>query len=386
MLPPRISRTHALRLGPRLGHQATVMRAASKTTAALGGKPGKPGRKPDDKEGPSFGKQVAGSDNAPGQMMHDISKGRFEYIGDFMASLNRGPVKLDYGKEAKPLTEKEKEMDELNERNLKMIQRSLLLGSALAAGGCYIGWVLTKWYYGVGNMGEFGEVMKTKMPKVSSNMEDSMIGRRMKDASEHSKEAVAENPELTDWRRSLRNKFNSPEGAQLARQNSIMMRERREQEKIERRSKAEMEEHKNALFLAQQQLAAQQAELRQEIAAVTAMAEAEESEAAESGLRVEAAADPSASEAAAVEPATAAEAPVRRLQRATSQVFVDLEKGGTAALSSSVDLVRSVSKTAETSVKRMVRRASTILPGEQVAVVSPSPEPEPAVAEEPKRS
>lgn len=335
---------------------------------------------------PQFGKQHAGDASAMGQLTHEIGKGRFEYLGDFVASMNKGPVKVEFGNKVAPVSEKQKKIDELNERNLKMIQRSLLLGSALAAGGCYIGWVLTKWYYGVGNMGEFGEVMKTKMPKVSSNMEDSMIGRRMKDASEHSKEAVAENPELTDWRRSLRNKFNSPEGAQLARQNSIMMRERREQEKIERRSKAEMEEHKNALFLAQQQLAAQQAELRQEIAAVTAMAEAEESEAAESGLRVEAAADPSASEAAAVEPATAAEAPVRRLQRATSQVFVDLEKGGTAALSSSVDLVRSVSKTAETSVKRMVRRASTILPGEQVAVVSPSPEPEPAVAEEPKRS
>ena len=111
------------------------------------------------------------------------------------------------------------------------------------------------------------------------------------------------------------------------------------------------------------------------------MAEAEESEASEAGLRVGAAADPSASEAAA-EAAAAAEAPVRRLQRATSQVFVDLEKGGTAALSSSVDLVRSVSKTAETSVKRMVRRASTILPGEQEAVVSPSPEP--AVPEQTK--
>ncbi len=130
---------------------------------------------------PTFGKQVGGDDNSQAQLMHDISKGKFEYIGDFMASLNRGPVKLDYGKDAKPLSEKERLQDELNERNLKMIQRSLLLGSLAAAGGCFLGWQLTKWYYGVRSIGEFGEVMRERMPKVSGSMEDSMIGRKLKE-------------------------------------------------------------------------------------------------------------------------------------------------------------------------------------------------------------
>lgn len=126
---------------------------------------------------PQFGKKVVEDDNSQAQLMHDITKGKFEYIGDFAASLNKGPVKLDYGKEAKPLSEKERLQDELNEANLKLIQRSLIIGSLAAAGGCYLGWVVTKWYYGVRNMNEFSDVMKEKMPKVSGSMEDSMIGR-----------------------------------------------------------------------------------------------------------------------------------------------------------------------------------------------------------------
>ena len=40
------------------------------------------------------------------------------------------------------------------------------------------------------------------------------------------------------WRRSLRGKFNSPEGAELARQNSAVLAKGREQERISRKSKA----------------------------------------------------------------------------------------------------------------------------------------------------
>ena len=133
--------------------------------------------------------------------MHDISKGRFEYVGDFMASLNRGPVKLDFGKEAKPLSEKDRARDELNTRNLQLVQRSLVLGTVAAGVCCWLGWQVTKWNYGVRNISEFGEVMRERMPKVSGKMEDSAVGRRLQQASEESRDAISESERLTDWRR-----------------------------------------------------------------------------------------------------------------------------------------------------------------------------------------
>ena len=52
-----------------------------------------------------FGKAVAADDSAA-QNMTDIGRGRYEYIGDFMASMQRGPVKLEFGDRAP--TEKER--------------------------------------------------------------------------------------------------------------------------------------------------------------------------------------------------------------------------------------------------------------------------------------
>lgn len=184
-----------------------------------------------------FGKHIAGDDTAPAQMMHDISKGRFEYIGDFMSSLNRGPVKLDFGDKEKPISEKQKKIDELNERNLKMIQRSLVIGTALAGLACWLGWQVTKFYYGVKSVSEFADVMRERMPKVSGNIEDGALGRKLKESSEASRDSISENKELTDWRRSLRSKFNTPEGAQIARANSITLAEKREAERILRKSR-----------------------------------------------------------------------------------------------------------------------------------------------------
>ena len=43
--------------------------------------------------------------------MHDATKGKYEYIGDFAASLNRGPVKVEFGSKAKPITEKQRKID-----------------------------------------------------------------------------------------------------------------------------------------------------------------------------------------------------------------------------------------------------------------------------------
>ena len=76
-----------------------------------------------------------------------------------------------------------------------------------------------------------------RMPKVSGKLEDGAVGRRIKEAAEVSRDGISENQELTDWRRSLRSKFNTPEGAAVARQNSIMLAERREAERALRKSR-----------------------------------------------------------------------------------------------------------------------------------------------------
>ena len=169
--------------------------------------------------------------------MHDIGRGRFNYMGDFIASMNKGPVKVDFGKDAKPISEKQKAIDELNERNLKMIQRSLTLGSGLAVIACFVGWQFTKWWYGVRDIHGFGEKMSERMPKVSGKLEDSALGRKLQATSEASRDAISEDKNLTDWRRSLRGKFNTSEGAALARQNSLVLAQRREAERIARKSK-----------------------------------------------------------------------------------------------------------------------------------------------------
>ena len=174
---------------------------------------------------------------AVGQTMHDAGKGRYAFVGDFVASMNKGPVKLDFGKDAKPISDKQKEIDELNERNLKLIQRSLVIGSALAGIGMFVGWKLTKAWYGVRDVREFGEVMSDRMPKVSGKLEDSALGRRLQETSEKSRDAISESPELTDWRRSLRGKFNTEEGAMIARANSLVLAKKREKEKSARNSR-----------------------------------------------------------------------------------------------------------------------------------------------------
>ena len=167
-------------------------------------------------------------------MTHDINRGRFQYIGDFVSSMSRGPVKLEFGEGKGPSPKDLAEM-EAQERALQGIKTALIAGSVMAFGGCALGWVLCKWWYGVKNIAEFGEVMKEKMPKVSGDMQDSAIGRRLKTSSEVSRDAISESEELAEWRRSIRSKFNSEEGAQLARANSIILANRRAAERVARR-------------------------------------------------------------------------------------------------------------------------------------------------------
>ena len=309
---------------------------AQRSLSSSSGSGGSPKSK--EKATPQFGKAVAADDNAPGQLMHDITKGRFDYIGDFMNSLNRGPVKLEYGKDAKPLSEKERRQDEEQEQALRMIQRSMLIGSLMAVGGCALGWQLCKWYYGVKNMQEFNLKMKERMPKVSGSLEDSMLGQRLKETSEKSSEAISESPELTDWRRSLRSKFNSPEGAALARQNSINLRNQRETERMARKSGAIAQGSVTARKPASDEPLEDEPTPRQDGTSSVTGQEGEQG--------------------------------TTRLRRTTSRVLVDLEKGGSDALQSGAELVRTTSRVIGKSVKRLKTMVSQNEPPE--AAVSPS--------------
>jgi hypothetical protein len=156
-----------------------------------------------------FGQKVAADDSAA-QLMHDASKGKYAYINDFAASLNKGPVKLSF-KDA-PKTAQ----DEAQEKALSMIQRSMLVGSLACVMSFVIGWQIVKRWMGVANARvcpagptnperrpphstvcaarawmcshsrtaaqEFSERMNEKMPKVAADVDSSMLGRRMHDS------------------------------------------------------------------------------------------------------------------------------------------------------------------------------------------------------------
>lgn len=221
-----------LRLVPRASSRPLAPQMLQR---ALATKP-PPGAVPTDGATPKFGKKVSDVEESAAQLTTDIGRGRYEYLGDFVASMNKGPVKVDFSKEQKPVSEKQKKIDELNERNLKMIQRSLVIGTALAGFSCFIGWQFTKWYYGVKDVNGFIEVMNERMPKVSGKLEDSAVGRQLQALSEESRDAIADSERITGWRRGIREKFNTPEGAAIARQNSMVMAERREAERAMRKS------------------------------------------------------------------------------------------------------------------------------------------------------
>ena len=185
---------------------------------------------------PSFGRAVAGEDSAA-QHMSDINKGRWEYLSDFTRSMDKGPVKLQFGEGEK--NAEQKAQDEAAGDALTMIQRSIWMGSLMAVVGCAAGWVIAKRWLGVSDMAGFAEAMGSKMPKVSGSMEDSMVGRKLKEKAVESRDAISEDPELTAWRRSLRDKFNTPEGAALARENSVFMAEARQKERIVRKGQSQ---------------------------------------------------------------------------------------------------------------------------------------------------
>ena len=166
------------------------------------------------------------------QIMHDAGAGKYAYIQDFANSMTEKKVKLSFTE--KPMSEKERRAFEQNEANLKMVQRSMVIGSVCAFLGVGVGWFLTKRALGVSDAKEFSAKMHDKMPKVSDNMQSTKIGAMLQERSYESRDAISESEELTAFRRSLRNKFNTEEGKQLARANSIILAGQRAKERIER--------------------------------------------------------------------------------------------------------------------------------------------------------
>ena len=166
------------------------------------------------------------------QIMHDAGAGKYAYIQDFANSMTEKKVKLSFTE--KPMSEKERRAFEQNEANLKMVQRSMVIGSVCAFLGVGVGWFLTKRALGVSDAKEFSAKMHDKMPKVSDNMQSTKIGALLQERSYESRDAISESEELTAFRRSLRSKFNTEEGKQLARANSIILAGQRAKERIER--------------------------------------------------------------------------------------------------------------------------------------------------------
>ena len=78
--------------------------------------------------------------------------------------------------------------------------------------------------------------MNQKMPKVAADMDHSLVGKRMHEMNESSRDKISEDPELTAWRRSLRAKFNTEQGAEIARANSLVLAEQRAEERRVRKA------------------------------------------------------------------------------------------------------------------------------------------------------
>ena len=183
-----------------------------------------------------YGRKVAGSDESLANTLHQMSRGKFEYLNDFVKSLNRGPVKLGVGaKSGAPLSEKERAREAAQAQAVALMSRAMMLGTAACFGGGLVGWWLLKLYLGVASVGGFGEYLKEKLPKVKDTPG---ISDTLRQANETSRDAISESDTLASLRRSVRTKFNTEEGARVARQNSVEMAEARARERIARKTSA----------------------------------------------------------------------------------------------------------------------------------------------------
>lgn len=174
----------------------------------------------------TFGKRVA-SDNSPAQGLSDIGRGRFEYVGDFLTSIMAKPTKLEIGVQRCTLSEKELAQEAAHAAAMTGIQRALLLGSLASFAGCALGWWAAKKLTGTTDIREFSDHMRHRIPQVMANTTNTSVIDSLRAWSERSHELTSQSTLLATWRRTMRAKFNTPEGAELARRNSVEMLARR---------------------------------------------------------------------------------------------------------------------------------------------------------------
>jgi len=185
--------------------------------------------------GQSYGKKVTEDESSHANQLHAMGPGRYEYLADFYKSLNKGPVKLELGAQAPKLSAEDRRKAEEQDRAFKLMQRSMILGTVFAFVGGAIAWWVTKKILGVRDIAEFGDRMKTIAPKAGND--ESELTRSLKEATEGTRDAISESESLATWRRTVRAKFNTEEGATMARQNSILMAEKRQEERKARKQR-----------------------------------------------------------------------------------------------------------------------------------------------------
>mmetsp|Transcript_48122 Transcript_48122/g.104230 ORF Transcript_48122/g.104230 Transcript_48122/m.104230 type:complete len:179 (-) Transcript_48122:364-900(-) len=164
-----------------------------------------------------------------------------QYVFQFWKSLNQGPVKLR--EDSSEESQRERRLNEAQVRAVKMMQRGVVLVTLLIFGSGVAGWFGVKRMLGVGDAKEFGEAMKEHAPQASSF---ETVGRRLQTVSQRWGDAISSNEWLIRWRRNMRERFNDPEGAKIARENSLVMAERRVRQRIARRAMREAEDKAEA--------------------------------------------------------------------------------------------------------------------------------------------
>jgi len=140
-------------------------------------------------------------------------------------------------------SQRERRLNEAQVRAVKMMQRGVVLVTLLIFGSGVAGWFGVKRMLGVGDAKEFGEAMKEHAPQASSF---ETVGRRLQTVSQRWGDAISSNEWLIRWRRNMRERFNDPEGAKIARENSLVMAERRVRQRIARRAMREAEDKAEA--------------------------------------------------------------------------------------------------------------------------------------------
>jgi len=109
---------------------------------------------------------------------HDMMRGRYRYINEFMESMNVEP------EERRPMTKREemrmeKQLAQMR-ANARYIGGAFLGGTALLVAGATAGWYYTKWRLGVRDTKEYAEKMRELTPDVMGSLEQGYLGNTMR--------------------------------------------------------------------------------------------------------------------------------------------------------------------------------------------------------------